>query len=118
VVAAPLSSIIEFLSHTPATAVTPTPWLGIVGVSDTESNTRGVRVMAVAPDSPAQKAGLKANEDRAQADMIVAVDSQPVDTPEKLAEIISHHAIGERVKLLLLSGGKFHESAVVLKTAP
>jgi serine protease Do len=107
VVAAPLSSIIEFLSHTPATAVTPTPWLGIVGVSDTESNTRGVRVMAVAPDSPAQKAGLKANEDRAQA-----------DTPEKLAEIISHHAIGERVKLLLLSGGKFHESAVVLKTAP
>ncbi len=118
VVAAPLSSIIEFLSHTPATAVTPTPWLGIVGVSDTESNTRGVRVMAVAPDSPAQKAGLKANEDRAQADMIVAVDSQPVDTPEKLAEIISHHAIGERVKLLLLTGGKFHESAVVLKTAP
>jgi serine protease Do len=118
IVVAPVSAIVEFLSHTPPTAVPPTPWLGIVGVTDVESNTHGVRVMAVAPDSPAQKAGLKANEDKAQADMIVAVDGQPVDSPERLAEMIGRHSIGERVKLLLLQGGKFHEAQVVLRTAP
>jgi len=118
VVAAPLSAIHDFLVHAPLTAVTPSAWLGIVGVPDTESNTHGVRVMAVAPESPAQKAGLKASEDRTQADLIVAVDSQPVDSPEGLAEIISRHAIGERVKLLLLSAGKFHEATVVLRAAP
>lgn len=118
VVAAPVSAIRDFLVRTPLTAVTPSPWLGIVGVPDAESNTHGVRVMAVAPESPAQKGGLKASEDRSQADLIVAVDSQPVDTPERLAEIISRHAIGEHVKLLLLSAGKFHDATVVLRAAP
>jgi serine protease Do len=117
-IAAPVAAIREFLSHTPLNAVTPTAWLGIVGVTDTESNTRGVRVMAVAPESPAQKGGLKANEDRAQADLIVAVEGQPVDSPEKLAELISRHAVGEHVKLLLLSGGKFREATVVLRVSP
>jgi len=118
VVAAPISAIRDFLVHTPLTAVTPSPWLGIVGVPDAESNTHGVRVMAVAPESPAQKAGLKASPDRTQADLIVAVDGQPVDTPEHLAEIISRRAIGDHAKLLLLSAGKFHEAQVVLRAAP
>jgi serine protease Do len=118
VVGAPVSAIRDFLLHTPANAVTPAPWLGINGVPDSESNTHGVRVMAVVPESPAQKAGLKASDDRSQADLIVAVDGQPVDSPEHLGEIISRHAIGEHVKLLLLSGGKFHEVQVVLRAAP
>ncbi len=118
VVAAPVAAIRSFLVHTPLTAVTPTPWLGIVGVPDSESNARGVRVMAIAPESPAQKGGLKASDDRAQADLIIAVAGQPVDSPERLAEMISRHAIGERVKLLVLTGGKFHEVAVVLRAAP
>ena len=118
VVGAPISAIRDFLVRTPLNAVTPSPWLGIVGVPDAENNTHGVRVMAVAPESPAQKGGLKASDDRAQADLIVAVDSQPVDTPERLAEIISRHAIGERVKLLLLSAGKFHEATIALRAAP
>jgi S1-C subfamily serine protease len=118
VVAAPLTAIHDFLMRTPLNAVTPSAWLGIVGVPDSEGNTHGVRVMAVAPESPAQKGGLKASEDRTQADLIVAVDSQPVDTPERLAEIISRHAIGEHVKLLLLSAGKFHDATVALRAAP
>jgi len=118
VVAAPVSALRDFLSHTPPTAVTPTPWLGINGVPDTESNTHGVRVVAVAPDSPAQKGGLKASEDRTQADLIVAVDGQPVDTPEHLAEVIGRKSIGDRVKLLLILGGKFHEATVVLRASP
>jgi len=118
VVAAPVAAIREFLSHTPISAVAPTPWLGIVGVTESGSTTRGVRVMAVAPESPAQKGGLKASNDPAQADLIVAVDGQPVDSPERLADLISRRAIGDHVKLLLLSGGKFREGAVVLRAAP
>jgi serine protease Do len=74
--------------------------------------------MAIAPDSPAQKGGLRASTDRSQADLIVAVDGQPVDTPEHLADIISRHAIGEHVKLLLVTEGKFREVVVVLRAAP
>jgi serine protease Do len=118
VVAAPVAAIRDFLSRTPTTAVAPTPWLGIEGASDAESNTRGVRVMAFAPDSPAQKAGLHASSDKTQADLIVAVDGQPVDTPEHLADLISRHAIGEHVKLLLITAGKFREAVVVLRAAP
>jgi serine protease Do len=118
VVAAPIAAIRDFLIHAPATAVIAPPWLGIVGTPDTESNTHGVRVMAVAPGSPAQTAGLKANDDRAQADLIVAADGSPVDSPEHLADIIARHAPGDHVKLLLLTAGKFREATVTLRTAP
>ena len=119
VVAAPIAAIHAFLTRAPLTAVAPSAWLGIVGVPDAATTTHGVRVMAVAPDSPAAKGGLKANAaDRAQADLIVAVDSQPVDTPELLADIISRHGVGERVKLLVLSQGRFHEVVVALRPAP
>jgi serine protease Do len=113
-----VSSIRHFLAHTPLNAVAPSAWLGIVGAPDSAGNTHGVRVMAVAPQSPAEKGGLKASVDRGPADLIVAVDSQPVDTPEKLAEFISKHSVGEHVKLLILSGEKFREVLVTLHAAP
>ena len=126
VVGAPVSALRHFLVRTPLNAVPPSPWLGIVGAPDMSGNVRGVRVMAVAPQSPAEKGGLKTNTDRAHADLIAAVDGQPVDTPEKLAELISKHAIGESVKLLVLGGataaaeanGKFREATVILRAAP
>jgi serine protease Do len=118
VVAAPVSAIRQFLARTPVNAVTPAPWLGIVAEPDTTGSTHGVRVMAVAPQSPAEKGGLKTNPDRSQADLIVAVDGQPIDTPERLAELISKHAVGENVKLLVLSRDKFHEMTVTLRAAP
>lgn len=77
--------------------------------------------MAVAPQSPAQKVGLKAatGEGGTGADRIVAVDGQPVDSPQKLADAIGKRQIGEPVKLLLLSGsGSFREVSVVLRAAP
>jgi serine protease Do len=119
VVAAPVSAIRHFLAHTPATAVAPAPWLGIVGSTDATGTTHGVRVMAVAPSSPAEKGGLKGSDDRSQSDLIVAVDSAPIDTPEKLADIIAKHAIGDKVKLLVIgSDGKFRDAVVVLRPAP
>lgn len=119
VVAAPVSSIRHFLSQTPASAVAPSPWLGIVGATDTTGTSRGVRVMAVAPGSPAEKGGLKSSDDRAQADLIVAVDGTPVDTPDKLSDVIAKHSIGDKVKLFVLGAdNKFREITVALRPAP
>jgi serine protease Do len=118
IVGAPVAAIRNFVAHTPATAITPSPWLGIVGSTETGA-TKGVRVMAVAPDGPAEKGGLKGSDDRAQSDLIVAVDAVPIDTQEKLGEIIGKHAIGDKVKLLVLGAdGKFREAVIVLRPAP
>ncbi len=122
IIGAPVRALRSFLSRTPADAVPPvppTPWLGIAGEPDDSGPVHGVRVMAVAPQSPAQKAGLKAAGSEGGADHIVAVDGQPVDSPQKLSDAIGKHAIGEGVKLLLLGGaGSFREVSVVLRAAP
>ena len=134
-VGAPVNKVLSFLSKTPADAVPPTPWLGIAGEPDETGSVHGVRVMAVAPQSPAQKSGLRAASGDGGADRIVAVDSEPVDTPETLAEAIGKHAIGDTVKLLVLGARAngadpkhpstaseappaFREVSVVLRAAP
>jgi serine protease Do len=118
-IGAPISAVRSFLSRTPPDAAPPLPWLGIAGEPDETGAVHGVRVMAVAPQSPAQKAGLKPASGDVGADRIVAVDGQPVDSPQKLSEAIAKHAVGEAVKLLVLGGpGSFREVAVVLKAAP
>jgi serine protease Do len=109
----PVTAIRTFLSRTPASAMAPAPWLGIRGEAKTDGATRGVRLTAVAPQSPAEGAGLKPD-----ADVIVAVDGQPIDGPEMLAEAIGHHAPGETVKLLVFGDGKFREVPVALRAAP
>jgi serine protease Do len=117
-VGAPVAWIRSFLSKTPAEAIAPSPWLGLAGETGASGATSGVRILAVAPQSPAEKAGLKGNSDRAKATLIVAVDGTPVATPEKLAEAIGHHAVGDSVKLLVLEGEKLRELAVTLRAAP
>jgi serine protease Do len=108
----PVTAIRTFLSKTPVTAVAPAPWMGIRGEAATEGATRGVRLTAVAAQSPADKAGLK------PTDVIVAVDNQPIDGPEKLAEAIGRHAPGDTVKLLVFGDSKFREAPVTLRASP
>ncbi len=118
-VGAPVHALRDFLVRTPLNAVPPAPWLGIVGAPDTSGNVRGVRVVQIAPQSPAEKGGLKTNAaDRNGSDLIAAVDGQPVETPEGLAEVIGKHAVGESVKLLVFGSEKFREVIVVLRAAP
>jgi serine protease Do len=114
VLGAPVTAIRSFLTHTGgAVPVTPAPWLGIRGEPEHAGTVTGVRVVAVAPSSPAEKASLKPT-----ADLIVAVDGHPIDTPEKLAELIGKHAPGDTVKLLVYAGEQFREVSVALKAAP
>jgi serine protease Do len=110
---APVSAIRTFLAKTPASAVAPAPWLGIRGEPVQAAAVRGVRIVAVAPSSPAQKAGLKPD-----ADVIVAADGRPIDSPDKLADAIGKHAPGETVKLLVFGEDKFREVVVTLRAAP
>jgi serine protease Do len=113
VLGAPVAALRSFLSHAPAAPAGPAPWLGIRGEPLTSGSVRGVRVTAVAPSSPAEKAGLKPS-----TDVIVAVDGKPIETPEGLAEVIGKHAPGDSVKILVFGGDTFRESAVALRTAP
>lgn len=114
-VAAPVYALRSFLVKTPATATIPAPWLGLGGAPSADGSVKGVKIMGIAPGSPAEKAGLKAGDN---ADTIVAVDGAPVETPEQLAEVIAKHAIGQTVKLLVFSGGKFREASATLRPQP
>lgn len=112
----PMTAIKSFLKTVPATAVMPAPWLGIQGIPDAASVVKGVRVLSVHPDSPADGAKLKG--DRAAGDLIVAVGGTPVTSPDSLAEAIRTFAIGDKVPLLVFSGGKYKTVNVNLKAAP
>lgn len=114
-IAAPVYALRGFLMKTPANAIAPSPWLGLGGAPSDPGQQKGVRVMGVAPGSPAEKAGLKAGE---TPDTIVAVDGVPVETPEQLAEVIAKRAIGQQVKFLVFSAGKFRETMVTLRPTP
>ncbi len=117
VVGAPVAAIRSFLTSTPAAAAAPVaapaPWLGIRGEPQASGSVHGVQVMAVAPQSPAEAAGLKPS-----ADVIAAVDGESIDTPAKLSEAIGKHAVGDTVKLLVFGQGKFREVSVALRAAP
>ena len=116
VLGAPVTAIRSFLTHAVSTSpapATPAAWLGIRGEPQRAGNVTGVRVVAVAPSSPAEKAALKP-----ATDLIVAVDGHPIDTPEKLSDLIAKHSPGETVKLLVFAGDQFRDVAVALKAAP
>lgn len=114
---APIASIKAFLRNVPAAAVAPSAWLGIQGVSENSGVAKGVRVLSVHPESPAEEAKLKGG-DKGTSDIILAVDGVPVTSPESLADAIKAHGIGEKVPLTVFSQGKYHTVSVVLRAAP
>src|SRR6185312_2653507 len=114
---APIAAIKGFLRTVPPTAVPPAAWLGIQGVAETSGVARGVRVIGVHPQSPAEDAKIRGG-DRSESDVILAVDGNPVTTPEALADAIRAHGVGEKVPLTLFSQGKYREVTVVLRAAP
>jgi serine protease Do len=109
----PILSIRMFLARTPSNAVPPSPYLGINGTPDSVNGIRGVRVQAIAPRSPADRGGLHTPND-----MIVVADGQPLDTPERLAEIVSKHAVGDTLKLSVFAQGRYREVDITLQAPP
>jgi serine protease Do len=114
---APIAAIKSFLRSVPAGAVPPSPFLGIQGVPEQGAVARGVRIVSVAPHSPAEEAKLRGG-DRGESDVIVAVDGVPVTSPEALSDAIRAHGVGEKVTLMLFGQGKYREVPVNLRAAP
>jgi serine protease Do len=114
---APVAPIKNFLRTVPATAVAPAAWLGIQGTSEANGVVKGVRVLVVHPESPADEAHLRGG-DKSASDLILAVNGVPVTSPEALAEAIRSHGVGEKVPLTLFSQGKYRQVTVLLRPAP
>jgi serine protease Do len=114
---APTSAIRTFLRSVPPTAVAPAAWLGIQGAAETGAVAKGVRVLMVHPESPADEARLLGG-DKSISDMILAVDGVPVTSPEMLADAIRGHAVGQKVPLMVFGQGKYRQVTVLLRAAP
>ncbi len=91
---------------TPA-AQSQQPYLG-VSIAAAET---GAQVTAVAPNSPAEKAGVQAN------DVITSFDGQKV-TVETLATAVAGHSVGDSVRLTVLRGEQTMDLTVTLAARP
>jgi serine protease Do len=112
-------------------------WLGISGTSlipdlstamDLDSNQRGVLVVDVMPDSPAEKAGLVGSDReikidgiqvRVGGDVIVAIDGQTVrEMDDLIAYLAGQTVVGQKASLSVLRDGKEVTVSVSLAARP
>jgi serine protease Do len=112
-------------------------WLGISGTSlvpdlatamDLDANQRGVLVIDVMPNSPAEKTGLKASTHQIEiedaqmqvgGDVIVAIDGQPLrEMDDLIAYLAEKTEIGQQISLTLLREGKEETISVTLAARP
>jgi hypothetical protein len=98
-----------------ASAPTPTPseGVGYLGVVLGESpDEEGVLVQRVANDSPAERAGIEAD------DIIVAVDDEKVNEPDDLVDIVRDAGPGAELTLTVMRDGDEQDIDVTLGERP
>ncbi|MGE0456501.1 MAG: DegQ family serine endoprotease [Vicinamibacteria bacterium] len=118
--AVPINVAREILQQLRETGKVVRGWLGvqILPVTDEVAKTygmkdsRGAAVVDINPDSPADKAGLKAE------DVVIGVDGRKVEDNSDLSRYVASKAPGTTVKLLVLRGGVEKTIAVALGTFP
>jgi len=96
------------------------PWLGITGLSVTKEiaaqyelpGDRGVFIANIAPDSPAEKAGMR------QRDIVLEFDNRKVDRIEELQRMLTERNPGDRVELTVLRGRRTGRLEIVLERVP
>jgi serine protease Do len=96
------------------------PWLGITGLDITEKVAdyyelpvnKGVLVVAIAPDSPVDKAGIR------RGDIILEFDNKRIDRVEELQSILLERKPGDRAELTILRGSKKGQLEVILERIP
>jgi S1-C subfamily serine protease len=95
-----------------AQAADPKPWLGVSLRGDSEAQSTGVAIQAVADGSPAAEAGIN------PGDTLLAVDGEAATTAKGVAERIGGMAPGTVVKLRVMHEGKASDIEVTLATRP
>jgi S1-C subfamily serine protease len=111
-------------------------WLGINGVTltrdlnrllDLASRERGVLVVTVAPNSPADDGGLRGGdtsetlndqEIMVGGDVILALDGEDITSIEQLAETIQAKEAGDEIELTVLRDGEEQTLTVTLAERP
>ena len=90
------------------------PKRGFIGIrmSSGSLETRGVVVEQVLPDTPAQDAGLKAD------DLVVAVDGERIEDQADLAKAVSRLKPGTKIRLSIRRGDRTREIELVLDEHP
>ena len=113
------------------------PWIGIGGVTlmpaqaeamGLPAEQRGVLVVSVTPDSPADKAGLRGSDRRITVDgeefpvggdVIVAVDGQTVATFDDLVTYLARYTeAGQEITLTILRDGRSQDIPLTLGARP
>jgi S1-C subfamily serine protease len=98
----------------------PRAYLGITSVSMTPALAaayglpvqRGVLIVDVAPDSPAERAGLQ------PGDIIVRVDDRDVTRSDELQAVLAAHQPGDQVRIVVNRQGREQTFTVPLGSAP
>ncbi len=78
----------------------------------TNPNKDGALIAAIAPNSPAEKAGLK------PGDVIIAVNGQPVNSPGDLAADIANIDPSGKADITYMHGGAKHDVSVAVEQMP
>ena len=108
------------------------PWLGISGTALTQTSAsqlglsvnKGVYVVSVVANSPAEKVGLKAGGSNAAGtlvaggDVITAVDGKAIANMDDLSAYISTKSVGDKVSLTVLRDGQSITIQVTLDAWP
>lgn len=130
--AIPINRIARFVPELIANGKITRPDIGIVAVMETD---KGLQIVGTNEGGPAAKAGLRGwrivrqqirrgpfvqtiqKQDRENADLIIAVDGQPVATGNALIEAIEAHKPGDQIVLTIVRGGQPQQVAIVLGEA-
>lgn len=101
--------------------VSSRPWVGITfaevvgGYGDVAAPTGGLRVRAVEPGSPGDRAGLRGGTN---ADVVVAVDGRAVRTIEEFGDAIAQLGPGDTITLQVLRRGSTTDVPLTLAARP
>jgi putative serine protease PepD len=90
----------------------PHAWLGLRDTAASPTNPDGARVVEVAPDSPAKRAGLQVG------DVIKRVGAEAVQDPEDVASAVGDYEPGDEVDLVVERNGRTITLHATLGTQP
>jgi len=116
--AIPVAMLKEFLRNVPEGTAMPAPWIGLQVAEADAGALKAVRISAVDARGPVAALGLRAGKDLTSSDLLVAIDGVAVTSTHAFEELLRRRTVGERVRLLIYSEGRYREATAVLGREP